>query len=75
MDKFFPQQKLFYTGNPVRKSITNKIDAGKAKESLDIDKSRMVVTVLGGSLGSKKINELVYNNLDYIKSKEIILIC
>ena len=74
MDKFFPQQKLFYTGNPVRKSITNKIDAGKAKESLDIDKSRMVVTVLGGSLGSKKINELVYNNLDYIKSKEIILI-
>ena len=74
MDKFFPEQKLFYTGNPVRKSITNKIDAGKAKESLDIDKSRMVVTVLGGSLGSKKINELVCNNLDYIKSKDIILI-
>ncbi|MEC9065094.1 MAG: glycosyltransferase, partial [Bacteroidota bacterium] len=39
-----------------------------------IDKTRMVLTVLGGSLGSKKINELIYNNLDYIKSKEITLI-
>ena len=74
MDNFFPQKKLFYTGNPVRKSITNKIDIDKAKESLNIDKSKMVLTVLGGSLGSKKINELIYNNLDYIKSKEIILI-
>ena len=74
MDKFFPAEKLFYTGNPVRKSITNKIDIDKAKESLNIDKTRMVLTVLGGSLGSKKINELIYNNLDYIKSKEITLI-
>ncbi len=74
MDKFFPSEKLFYTGNPVRKSITNKIDIDKAKESLNIDKTRMVLTVLGGSLGSKKINELIYNNLDYIKSKEITLI-
>jgi len=74
MDKFFPSEKLFYTGNPVRRSITNKIDIDKAKESLNIDKTRMVLTVLGGSLGSKKINELIYNNLDYIKSKEIILI-
>jgi len=74
MDRFFPIEKLFYTGNPVRKSITNKIDIYKAKESLGIDKSKLVLTVLGGSLGSKKINELIYNNLDYIKSKEIILI-
>ncbi len=74
MDKFFPAEKLFYTGNPVRKSITNKIDIDKAKEYLNIDKTRMVLTVLGGSLGSKKINELIYNNLDYIKSKEITLI-
>jgi len=74
MDRFFPIEKLFYTGNPVRKSITNKIDIDKAKESLGIDKSKLVLTVLGGSLGSKKINELIYNNLDYIKSKEIILI-
>ena len=74
MDRFFPIEKLFYTGNPVRKSITNKIEVDKAKESLGIDNSKLVLTVLGGSLGSKKINELIYNNLDYIKSKEIILI-
>ena len=74
MDKFFPTEKLFYTGNPVRRSITIKIEADKAKESLSIDKERMVITVLGGSLGSKKINELIYNNLDYIKSKGIVLI-
>ena len=74
MDKFFPTEKLFYTGNPVRRSITIKIETDKAKESLSIDKERMVITVLGGSLGSKKINELIYNNLDYIKSKGIVLI-
>ena len=74
MERFFPSEKLFYTGNPVRKSITNKIDIDEAKKSLNIDNSRMVLTVLGGSLGSKKINELVSNNLDYIKSKDIVLI-
>ena len=74
MDKFFPTEKLFYTGNPVRKSITMKIETDKARESLSIEKKRMVITVLGGSLGSKKINELIYNNLDYIKSKGIVLI-
>ncbi len=47
MDKFFPPEKLFYSGNPVRKSITNKIDMDKAKESLNIDNSKMVLTVLG----------------------------
>jgi len=34
MDRFFPTEKLLYTGNPVRKSITNKIDIDKAKELL-----------------------------------------
>ena len=47
MDKFFPTEKLFYTGNPVRRSITIKIETDKARESLSIDKERMVITVLG----------------------------
>ncbi len=64
MEKFFPQEKIVHTGNPVRKGIAEG-KAGK-KESLrffSLDENKKTILVVGGSLGAKTINEAVDSQL------------
>lgn len=75
LERFFPSDKIIKTGNPVRQdllSIHLKREDGQA--FFDIDKTKKTLLILGGSLGAKKINEFVENNLDFLKSKEIQVI-
>jgi UDP-N-acetylglucosamine--N-acetylmuramyl-(pentapeptide) pyrophosphoryl-undecaprenol N-acetylglucosamine transferase len=58
MDRFFPKEKIFLTGNPVRNEVLNSNDKkaeGLAYFGLSADKK--VVLVVGGSLGALSINE------------------
>ncbi|HLS12124.1 MAG TPA: undecaprenyldiphospho-muramoylpentapeptide beta-N-acetylglucosaminyltransferase [Flavobacteriaceae bacterium] len=65
MEKFFPESKLIHTGNPVRKDIISiNTNQTKAKESFGLKSDKKTLLILGGSLGAKKINELVKDNLD-----------
>jgi len=50
--------KTFFTGNAVREDIVGG-DAIKAKEALGIKSDKLVLLVLGGSQGAKKINEVI----------------
>ena len=69
MERFFPQKNIILTGNPVRRSLTKtKIRIVKNKS---LNKVSLNVLVLGGSLGSKKINEMISNNLLFFKKKKI----
>ena len=65
LEKVFPREKIVFTGNPVRSSIT---DAGlsqrQAKETFGLNTEKKTFLVLGGSLGARAINEAVYANLD-----------
>lgn len=65
MQRWFPESKIHQTGNPIRKDI---LDLPKPDEDLfeffGFDPELKVLLVLGGSLGAKKINELVYDNLE-----------
>ena len=57
MERFFPQQKIIFTGNPVRSSlIQSKKEIKKNKKSSSSKEFSLNILVLGGSLGSKKIN-------------------
>ena len=53
--------KCVFTGQPIRSKILN----GKKLE-LDFDNTRPTVLFLGGSLGAKFLNDIVFNNLDKI---------
>lgn len=57
MEKFFPPEKIVFTGNPVRKDILN-LETKKeiACEHFGLDAQLPVLLVLGGSLGAKTIN-------------------
>ena len=75
LDRFFPLGKIVKTGNPVRQdllSIHSKIEEGKTFFS--IDKNKKTILVLGGSLGARKINQLVESNLDFFKNQQVQVI-
>ncbi|PQJ75089.1 undecaprenyldiphospho-muramoylpentapeptide beta-N-acetylglucosaminyltransferase [Polaribacter gangjinensis] len=75
LERFFPASKMIKTGNPVRQDLLNIHT--KVKESQDffqLDKSKKTILILGGSLGAKKINQLIENNLTFFKNQEVQLI-
>lgn len=58
MERFFPKEKIIFTGNPVRKDLLNAInerEAGIAFYGLDANKKTVLIT--GGSLGAGSINK------------------
>lgn len=75
MARFFPPQKIFYTGNPLRSSLLT-IDglAPQAKEHFQLAANRKQLVVLGGSLGAQRINELVVKQLDFFHSFDFDII-
>lgn len=58
MNKFFPEERIAYTGNPVRKDILH-LDGKREKaiEHFGLDPERKTVLVLGGSLGARTLNQ------------------
>ena len=74
MDRYFPVNKIHLTGNPIRESITKKINKTNYKKTNNIPNDMMILTVLGGSLGANKINRIIEDNIEFILSKNIFLI-
>jgi len=70
MEKFFPEGKIHYTGNPVRKDILS-LEGKKelAYQHFKLDSNKPVLLVLGGSLGAKTINQSVLHNITEFVSK------
>ncbi len=65
MERYFPEDKILITGNPVRRDILNvgdKKNEGDAYFSLD--PLRETILVLGGSGGARTINESMIRNID-----------
>lgn len=72
--KFFPKNKIVVTGNPVRSALKRSMNRTAAAEILDVAADQQTLLVLGGSLGAKKINQLIYQHLDEIQQHKIQLI-
>jgi len=67
LERFFPKEKTKLTGNPVRQDlldIETKRSEGIAYFNLDDNKK--TVLILGGSLGSRRINHLIEKELDFL---------
>ena len=75
LERFFPKEKLILTGNPVRQDVVDL--EGKSAEAntfFSLDPHKKTLLVLGGSLGARRINQLVESKLDYLKKLDIQLI-
>lgn len=72
--KFFPKTKSSVTGNPVRAALLQDIAKAKACKTLGIDANKFTLLVMGGSLGARKINQLIKNHLHDIQQLDVQLI-
>ncbi len=79
--KFFSeavQKKVVVTGNPVR-PMFYKTDANRGRSFLNLDsfnsdtKKLPVLLILGGSLGARQINELIWKNIDWLCEKFVVV--
>lgn len=58
MDHFFPRSSVYYLGNPVRENIITGMQAAEsARKHLGLKPDIPVILSVGGSLGSRTLNE------------------
>lgn len=61
--EYFPKASVAWTGQPVRKTIAKR-SAEEAITFLNLEAGVPVLLILGGSLGSEKINEAILGSLN-----------
>ncbi|MBO0342897.1 MAG: undecaprenyldiphospho-muramoylpentapeptide beta-N-acetylglucosaminyltransferase [Allomuricauda sp.] len=70
MERFFPKEKIVKTGNPIRTDlVTIKEGKQEAAAFFGLDGDKKTVLVLGGSLGARRINQLIEKELDFFKNQ------
>lgn len=75
LDRFFPSDKMSLTGNPVRQDLLDIQDKRKeAIEYFNLDPTKKTLLVLGGSLGARRINQLIEKELANLLSLKVQVI-
>jgi UDP-N-acetylglucosamine--N-acetylmuramyl-(pentapeptide) pyrophosphoryl-undecaprenol N-acetylglucosamine transferase len=75
LDKYFPKEKIKLTGNPIRKDLLEvKSKHIEGKDAFSLIHSKHTLLVLGGSLGARRINELIEANLDFFEELNVQVI-
>lgn len=66
MERYFPSEKICYTGNPVRQDL---IDISNIRDQaisyFNLNSTKKTLLILGGSLGAKRINQLTNRHLSF----------
>jgi UDP-N-acetylglucosamine--N-acetylmuramyl-(pentapeptide) pyrophosphoryl-undecaprenol N-acetylglucosamine transferase len=75
LDRFFPKEKIVLTGNPVRQDL---IDIESKREEAiafyGLDPNKKTLLVLGGSLGARRINQLIEKEIQNFLSQGVQII-
>lgn len=66
LERFFPKEKMILTGNPVRQDLLVSADKMEAIHYFNLDSSKKTIVVLGGSLGARRINQLLAKELEFL---------
>ena len=72
MERFFPQEKIMLTGNPIRQNLLNPdLKRDECLKDFGLDNGKPVVLIVGGSLGARTINESVLSQIDMIAKSPV----
>ena len=74
MGKYFPENKIMVTGNPVRHVFLKPVDKGEALKFFGLKPGMKTVFVFGGSLGAQSINETIEANITEFSKNNLQLI-
>ncbi|MFE3866930.1 undecaprenyldiphospho-muramoylpentapeptide beta-N-acetylglucosaminyltransferase [Flavobacterium sp. LS2P90] len=75
LERFFPKKKLILTGNPVRQDLID-IESKRAEAIpfFNLDAKKKTLLVLGGSLGARRVNQLIEKELKNLLSQNVQVI-
>lgn len=75
LSTYFKSNKIIKTGNPVRQDLLT-IDSkrNEAQQFYGLDPIKKTVVILGGSLGARRINQLVEKELPFFKEQNVQVI-
>ncbi|RED50173.1 undecaprenyldiphospho-muramoylpentapeptide beta-N-acetylglucosaminyltransferase [Seonamhaeicola aphaedonensis] len=75
LERFFPKKKIIKTGNPVRQDLLNvEAKIVEAKNYFNLKHGKYTLLVIGGSLGARRINELIEKELDFFDTQNVQII-
>ncbi len=66
--KFFPLEKVVFTGNPCSEKAISLLPCDK--KEFGLSNSKKLVTIVMGSLGSSKVNDFLINTLSLFNNKD-----
>ena len=73
MERFFPKDRIVMTGNPLRGRLLEKHDPAVLKDEgltyFGLTADKPIVLVVGGSLGTRTLNNMMKANVDRITSE------
>lgn len=62
MERFFPADKIVHTGNPLRGALYSLPPKSEGYPYFELDPLKRTILVVGGSLGTRTLNEMVINS-------------
>ena len=75
MSKYFPENVLHHTGNPIRTDLfINLPQKNVAKEKFGLNPQKPVILSIGGSLGSRTLNNAWINGIQDLITNDIQLL-
>lgn len=70
MERFFPKEKIVKTGNPIRTDLVDaKVGKPEATTFFGLNSNKKTILVLGGSLGARRINQLIEKELGFFEKQ------
>ena len=72
MEKFFPKEKIVFTGNPMRSQLGQTITKEEAASFFGLDASKKTILAIGGSLGARTINQTIKESYDLLLGRDDI---
>lgn len=71
----FPAEKIKFLGNPIRSTIISGMqETAQAKQKMGLNKDKLTILSVGGSLGSRTLNNAWKSHLKQIADKDYQLI-
>ena len=74
LDRWFPQMKLHFTGNPLRNNINGNCDRAESAAYFGVDPAKPIVLLVGGSQGALGINKGISAQIEKFKDSDMQLI-
>lgn len=75
LEQFFPKEKIVFTGNPVRQDILDiESKRSEALAYFNLDENKKTLLVIGGSLGARRINQLIAKEIDFLGNNNLQII-